>query len=222
MRLIHKLFILFSLTSLFAALAMAGALAWNLNRGFSQYLAASDAEMLENFAGKLEDSLNKELLGDGTVPNSEMIRVTIDQLAREGSIADLPRRPASELPRTVERPANQGAAKARRGRPPGGFGSRLRVIDAQGQPVFGPPPAPAHIEVTSASRQIAVDGKLIATAKLLPRGPISQSTDQIFLRNQYVGGAIVTAALLVLSGLIAWGLARAGVDMASEFRHVTS
>ncbi len=223
MRLFHKLFLLVSMTAMVSALAIAGVLAWNLGRGFSEYLDARDAEMLEGFATEFEGRLNALAATQRKNPDSEMLERTVRQMAQNGQIGELPPRPPPRHLFSTEAP--DGAAQQNRrekGPPPDAFGSRLRLIDINGQQFFGPLSGPLRREIGAVSRPISFQGKIVATAKLLPRGPAPRSIDARFLRSQYIGVAAVTVLLLLLSALFALFLARAGARKISAVRTTTN
>lgn len=221
MRLFHKLFLMFSLMAMVAALAMAGVLAWNLGRGFTDYLDARDSEMLAAFGAELETYLTQSRAADAAAPTSAEIQAAVLQMAASGQIRELPPRTASKPPVQSGIGPSPDSRPNKRGPPPVAFGRRLRVFGTDGELLFGPARAPDHLEAASAERSIDLDGTPVASIKLLPRGPAPRSTDTVFLRGQYVGMGLVTALLLVLSGISAWFLARAVTGRVQAFRQTT-
>ncbi len=222
MRLFHKLFLLVSMTAMLSALAISGVLAWNLGRGFSEYLDARDAEMLEGFSAEFEDRLSTSAVMQGEFAGSETLERTIRQMAGNGRIDQLPPRAPPKLSYSTRGPDGEGRqGRRQKGPPPEAFGSRLRLFDAEGRQIFGPSPGPPHREIGALSRPITFRGKIVATARLLPRGPAPRAIDARFLRSQYVGVAVVTTLLLLLSALAALFLARAGVRQISAVQATT-
>ena len=205
-----------------AALAMAAVMAWNLDRGFSTYLDARDAQLLDDFVADLEARLLSSGTLRGEVPSPQSVALAVREIANDGGISDLPRRPPARL--GPDRPAKRGAnpPRGRRGPPPPTFGHRLRISDMQGQLLFGPPSASDKIMKNSISRNVSYAGDAVATASLLPRGPTPSAIDTRFLRNQYIAMAGVTAFLLIGSGLSAWLFARAGARTIAAFQRATS
>lgn len=74
MRLFYKLILLVSMTAMVSALAIAGVLAWNLGRGFSEYPYACDAAMLEGFVIEFEGRLNALAATQGKTQVAKYLR----------------------------------------------------------------------------------------------------------------------------------------------------
>lgn len=212
MRIFQKLFLLLSLTAIVSALAVAGVLTWNLDRGFGDYLDARDVENMDSFVTDFEEFLaerNSEVIAAAP---GEVLRSSMQLMARNGRLRGLnPNLPSPQMDGAGDGRIADPPDTGRMGPPPGAFGLRLRVYDNQERLVFGPRPGPAAVEANSLERPIRFDGNIIGTARLLPRGAVPRSVDERFLRSQYTGAIIVIGLLLAASAVFAWFIATAGV-----------
>ena len=132
MRLFHKLFLLFSLTAMVSALAIAGVLTWNLKRGFVEYLNARDAEMLVGFATDFESYLNSPNAPRDSLPTRQRLEQAVAEMERDGRLPELPPHLKRSPPPAAE--TEPGIAKRgpdMKGPPPDGFGPRLRGVRRQ-------------------------------------------------------------------------------------------
>lgn len=231
LRLFHKLFFLIGLTALVASLAMASVLSLNLSRGFADYLAARDAEILDGFVATISTELaNEENLSALRQGNLNLQDVFQD-LTRTGQVRGFQPRPrgtvANMRPNDGGRPRRPMRAHSGEVNPPppppppGAFGPRLLLFDANGVQVAGPRPPQNERRVNMVERPITVEGILAGTARLLPRGPSPNNVDARFLRSQYIGSAVLTAALLILAGIAALLLARSGTKRLSDMQIAT-
>ena len=222
MRLFHKLFLLFSLTAVVSALAVAGVLAWNLDRGFGDYLDARDAETMDSFVTDFQALLADRETKPVTESSADILRSAMQQMAREGRLRGLgPNIPLAQLDGAGNGPVPDPPDTGRRGPPPGAFGLRLRMYDNQDRLVFGPRPGPPALEATGLTQAIEYQGEVIGTARLLPRAAVPRSVDERFLRSQYTGAFIVIGLLLLASGVFAWFIASAGVRRITTVQHTT-
>lgn len=230
LRLFHKLFFLIGLTALVASLAMAGVLSLNLSRGFADYLAARDAEILDGFVATISTELANEENLPALRRGNLNLRGVLQDLARTGQVRGFQPRPRSAGPNMPpndrgrpRRPmrAPSGEVNPPPPPPPGAFGPRLLLFDANGVQVAGPRPPQDERRVNMAERPIMVEGILAGTARLLPRGPSPNNVDARFLRSQYIGSAVLTAALLILAGIAALLLARSGTKRLSDMQIAT-
>ena len=229
MRLVYKLFLLISLSAMLSAMAVAGVLAWNLDRGFTAYLDARDEEQFDEFVARFETRLGEIAHPREGGGNAALIQTTMEQLARDGLIRPPPpdgRRRfsgSSDGPGSFPRPDRasgrwQGGLRP----PPDAFDRRLRILDDSGQTLFGRPPVSENVGASGLSWPIERDGMRVATVELLPRGPSPRAIDANFLRSQYIGLFAVTLVMLVLSALAAYLLARVGVRRISALDDVTN
>ncbi|NCP24475.1 MAG: HAMP domain-containing protein [Erythrobacter sp.] len=222
MRIFHKLFLLLSLTAMVSALSVAGVLAWNLDRGFGDYLDARDVETMDSFVADFEVFLAERDAIVVAADSDEFLRSSIQQMARAGRLRGLnPNFPSSQMDGAGDGPVPDRPDTGRRGPPPGAFGLRLRVYDDQDRLVFGPRPGPASLEANSLERPIRFDGENIGTARLLPRAAVPRAVDERFLRSQFMGALIVISLLLVGSAVFAWLIASAGVRRITSVQYAT-
>ena len=222
MRIFQKLFLLLSLTAIGSALAVAGVLTWNLDRGFSEYLDARDGELLDSFVTDIEATLATQSDSSSPMQSSLALQKSVELMARQGRIRELP--PGPPPWKLEDQRENENGVTHRRGPPgppPDEFGKRLRVFDSSGNILFGPPLASRHLEVGAKSRTILADGKTIGTVRLLPRGPTPRTIDARFIRSQYTGIAIAIVALIVLSALFSWLIAKAGARRIDDLKRTT-
>lgn len=223
LRLFHKLFLLVAVTALVASLAMATVMAWNLNRGFADYLEARDAETIDAYVSLISQKLQEQ----GGVSALKTGKITLESLhgdlVRESFIADFgagrrrPDRPLRPFPRDVmDRPP----PPPRSGGPPGFIAPRLLLFDASGEQIAGPPPPLADGPKMTA-RVISLNGQTVGTAKIIPHAPTPGGVDARFLRSQYINAALLVVALMIFAALAAWGFARAGTRRLANMEAAT-
>jgi two-component system sensor histidine kinase BaeS len=216
LKLFHKLFLLVAVTALVASLAMATVMAWNLSRGFADYLDARDAETIDAYVSLLSQKLEER----GGVAALKAGQVTLknlhEDLIRDSFIAGgapdfraggrWPDRPPLRYPRNrmdqLPPPLNSGG-------PPIFIAPRMLVFDASGTQIAGPPPPPEDGPQMTV-RRIRLNGETIGSAKIIPHAPAPDGVDTRFLRSQYISAALLVAALMIFAALAAWGFARAG------------
>jgi len=227
LKLFHKLFLLVAVTALLASLAMATVMAWNLNRGFADYLDARDAEMLDTYVNMISQELEEQ----GGIEAMEAGRITLESLhakmVREGLVPD--RAPdlnrASPPPRwPINPPDGDGLNRRRlppRGTiPPNFMAPRLLLFDTGGEQIAGRP-VPEGDGPEMMTRVVAINGTNIGTAKIIPHRPTPRGVDARFLRSQYVNAALLVVALMVFAALAAWGFARAGTRRLANMEAAT-
>jgi two-component system sensor histidine kinase BaeS len=211
-RLFTVTFIGLALSTLLGALAMAAVLSLNLTRGFNDYLAARDREFVERAADILIAAARTHLAE--RQPNQP-----------PPDLASLLRDPRLDLP----------PFRADQGKPPEMFPgqqahlpppelviTRLIVMDARGRRLAGPflPPArlmPANI----IRRDLVVDGEMLGTLLVLPRGPVPSGVDTNFLHSQHRRAALLVLLLGLFSLLPATLIARRGSGLVRNIRSAT-
>jgi two-component system, OmpR family, sensor histidine kinase BaeS len=202
LRVVHTLSLLLLSAVLLAVMAMAAVTAWNLRKGFADYLAARDIERLEQFADLVAQAAEQAGGAEALLQQRLSMRELLDRFAqRQG----LPRRP---LPGGDGQPAAPGNASPS-GPPPGGaegFGPRVVVVGLDGQPLLGRP-LPRDGSATI-DRPIRLNGEVIALARLPLRAQAPDAVDTRFLRQQYLGIAAVAVGLVLLALASAWWVAR--------------
>ena len=213
----QALALMFSAQVAITVLAMAGVMALSLQNGFSDYLRARDAQMLDAFAGVCERTLAEQ---GGTIalrPGAVDMRRLLDRFAVEEGVAPGPPPPGEGPPRRpppgfppppgagppgfpppgFDRPPPRGA-----GPPPpapDGFGPRLSLFLPDGTWAAG---LHAARQAGAMRRELRVDGAVVAVAVLAP-APAPAGVDAAFLRGQYL--RIAVAASFLLSAAIAAG-----------------
>jgi|GEM_PF-611840 len=223
LRLFHKLFLLVAVTALVASLAMATVMAWNLNRGFADYLEARDTETIDAYVGLISQKLEEQ----GGVNALETGKITLKglhgDLIRENFIADFSagrRRPDRSLRPFPREAMDQPPPPPRSGGPPRFIAPRLLLFDASGEQIAGPPPPSADGPKMTA-RVISLNGQTIGTAKIIPHAPTPGGVDARFLRSQYINAALLVVALMIFAALAAWGFARAGTRRLANMEAAT-
>lgn len=204
LRLVHTLSLLLLGLILAAVVAFGGMLAWNLRSGFNDYMAARDAERLEQFtaliAERLQGSGELEALRNGQLD----LRDLLDEFAQRQGLAARPPLagpPGSgppSLPIGLYRPPPEGLPPGPPPVPPGPepFGARVGVYTADGRWVLGVPVD--SNSGTAIERPVTVDGHKVAWVRMRPTALVADAVEAAFLRRQYVGIAVIAAVLLAL------------------------
>ncbi len=176
---------------------------WSFNRGFVQYVNTLEQERLENLAGELQqayaESGSWEFLRHDPVA---WLRLMVRTLPP--GLVDARR--LGRLERRLERRAERGESVPSREPPPDlaqKFEMRVLLLDADRQPVFGPP-APPGI----ALRPLQEEGKIIGYLGLVPRHGLGDAHQLRFVRQQKLALVLVAVVMLLVSALIALPLAK--------------
>jgi two-component system, OmpR family, sensor histidine kinase BaeS len=208
-RLAHSLSALLVATTLLTVAAMGGLVAWNLNRGFSDYLQARESDRLRRFAEVLESSLAGMDTAQGVHWPREFHRALRIYGQREMAGAGGPRLDG-ELAGQPPRPHRVGPGEAGYDRPlpggPEGFGARMSLVAPDGRSLAARPPAPgvAFMEVP-----IRVQGQTLALARLRKPTAVPDAVDAEFVTRQYAGIGVGAGLLLLLAGVAGhWAAAR--------------
>ncbi|OYY89394.1 MAG: hypothetical protein B7Y45_12340 [Sphingomonas sp. 28-66-16] len=201
-------------TSLIGAIAMAGALSINLKQGFNAYLEARDRERLEGAVAAVIDAVDR-----GGGPDA-IDRGTLDLALAVKRAVRVPLRLPPPPPRDDAAP---GAGPPPRSfGPPERFEARLILLDRAGRALFGPPLPPRDRWPPHILRHdLVIGGKRIGALVLLPRSPAPRSIDARFLASQYRTAGFMVLALMLLSLLPAWIVARAGARMVAAIKAST-
>lgn len=194
-RLAHSLTLLLVGFTLLAVLAMGALVAWNLQRGFDDYLQARDTHRLNRFTEALQLQLD-------SISPEEPIR-----WPRELQLA-LRAFGASEWSGSVVRPRPPPGppGDSRDGRPgaiaplpggPEGFGGRMALVSPQGQALAGRPMADgtAYLEAS-----LLRAGEVVALARLRKPAAAPDAVDASFIARQYLGIGSVALLLVLLAG----------------------
>jgi two-component system, OmpR family, sensor histidine kinase BaeS len=212
-RLFHKLFLIIAATALLSALAMAAVLSLTLSRGFGDYLQSRDGEQLDAFAAAAAMEISEQHL-----PLAAVVPGALARDAVEGGGLPPPPRDWNDTDRGPERgPEGGGPPRP----PPESFSARLILLDASGRQIYGPPPPPEPDAPVMQMRPIHVDGNVVGTAALVPRGPAPFGVEARFLQSQYRAAVVLTLALLALAAMVAAWVARLGVRRFDRMALVT-
>jgi two-component system, OmpR family, sensor histidine kinase BaeS len=204
-RLAHSLSALLVATTLLTVLAMGGLVAWNLKRGFSDYLDARELDRLKRFAEVLEGRLaGAGALQDVSWPRELRWALRTygqSELAGAAGHWPVPRAGrASEARPPGPHIADPGGDAGERPLPggPDGFGARMSLVSPDGQPLAARPPAPgaAFLEWP-----IRADGQTVALARLRKPTAAPDALDASFVARQYTGIWIAACVLLLVAGL---------------------
>ncbi len=215
LRLVHTLSLWLLGAVGLAVAAMGLLMAWNLGNGFADFVAAREAERLDQFA--LVVAQNIETAGgiDALRTRRGSMRELLDAFAlREGHVRPAPRDEPPGEPSAFGPPPRPGPGPwpgppDRGGQPPpradpGAFGERVTLVRPDGSPLMGRPLPPGpYVE-----RPVIVQGQTVAVARMLPLPKTLNDVDALFLRRQYQGIAIVAGTLVLLALFGAWWLAR--------------
>ena len=195
MRLVHQLSLTLLGTTVLAVLAMGGFSALHLREGFSDYLRAQDERRLQSFAGIARAAIEQHGL-EGLARNPRLLRAP----AQVGG-------PPPERPRADPPPGP--------GRPPGRPGEPdpeqqmaqrgLSLVASDGELIWGRPPPPDRRPLEAAVR---LDGRTVATARLVPRPEGPEGLDLRFLQRQLGGLALVGLLVALVGAACAGWLAR--------------
>lgn len=197
LRLVHTLSLLLVAAVALAVAAMGGATAWNIERGFTDYLAARDLERLERFASIAARAIAEAGGASALDERRVSMRRLLDEFAEADGGARPPKPPPPEGrgPPKPPPPARDGVR----------FGERVAIYDLAGRPAIGRP-LPRAAGYIEAPVQVGAD--TIATVRLIPAANAPEGVDARFLRRQYVAIAVVAAALMLVALVLAWWVAR--------------
>jgi two-component system sensor histidine kinase BaeS len=206
LRLVHTLSLLLIGVIVAAVLAFGGMLAWNLRSGFNDYMAARDAERLEQFATLLAEHLQHaggmEAIQNGGIE----LRELLDEFAQSQGLAAHP--PMASSPRggpPMTGPPFPDGPPPSMGLQPGpppelpgpeGFGSRVAVYAPDGRLLLGVPLAANPTRALE--RPVKIRGNVVAWVRLRPIELVPDAVEAAFLHRQYLGIAMLAAALLTL------------------------
>ena len=220
-RLAHSLSLLLAGFTLVALTALAALAAWNLQRGFSDYLLAREQTRLEGLVQRLEAQLSGLPQGADIRWRQEWQIALRDFGASEG--ATPPGRPP---PPGLDADAPQSDARPLPGGPEG-FGARASLVSLQGERLAGRP-QPDGAEFFELP--VRANGATAALARLRKPARVPSSVEADFIARQYagiVGLAVVLMLLAAVAGHMAasrWvkpllAVRRATMDIANGARH---
>jgi two-component system, OmpR family, sensor histidine kinase BaeS len=207
LRLVHTLSLLLLAAVLLAVLAMGAVMAWNLRKGFADYLAARDAERLVQFADMVGE-LAEQAGGLAALQRQDQaMHRLLDQFAQRQGLV-LHQRIA--LTAGPDATAASQASRAMPAGPPSqgadGFGARVAIVGVNGQTLMGrhwPPQLGPFSD-----RPIHVKGAVVALARLRAASRMPDGVESRFLQSQYLGILSVATVLFLMAMGSAWYIAR--------------
>ncbi|CAN5304871.1 ATP-binding protein [soil metagenome] len=202
-RLVHQLSLLLLATVVLAVAAMAAVVAWNLRAGFSDYLRAQDAQMLDRLVVLAERDLAQ---GGGPSDDGQgwgpVLRNWLDEMAEANG--------AIRAPRFARPPPQPGFDRPPRPPPPpplgppadpSNFGPRLVLLDAAArQPLAG---RAETLREPGLLRAVKRDAVTLLHLRLAERAGPAEGVDAAFLQRQYGGLAVVAGVVIALALLAA-------------------
>ena len=205
-RLVHQLSLLLLATVVLAVAAMAAVVTWNLRAGFSDYLRAQDAQMLDRMLVLAERDL-----AQGGGPSNDgrgwgpVLRTWLDEMAeangavrRREFARPPPRRGLDQPPRPPPPPQPPGFGPPA---DPSNFGPRLLLLDAAArQPLAG---RAETLSQPGQLRAVKRDGVTLVHLRLAERAGPAEGVDAAFLQRQYGGLSVVAAVVIALALLAA-------------------
>lgn len=212
-----------------------GTMAWitsvNLQRGFVAYLNQMQTRDLEQLstlvAQRYREEGNLEWLRHRPRAIGDLMRQMTPQLQTEGGTPPRRRRPPPDRvdarpdDRPNDRPNDRPDEPRERpgARDPMGIAPRVSMVDAAGEPLFGPPETLPTID-----QPVIVDGVTVATIRLRPlvQAGGADASATVFLRQQVRDMVLVACALVLVSILLAVWLARHLLRPVAALRDVTA
>jgi two-component system sensor histidine kinase BaeS len=206
-----------------------GTMAWvtssNLQRGFVAYLNRMQAQDLEQVSQLLALRYRQEGDFEWLRGDQRAMREVLGQLNPQIQAEGGPQRRRPPRPRDdgFGPPGRRDGPPPEAMAPPGardpmGIGARLSVFDGEGRALVGPSDVPSGIE-----RPIIVDGKSVGMVRLRPlRQAGADPSASGFLREQVRDIVIVAAAMVLVSVLLAFWLARNLLRPVAALREVTA
>ena len=205
-RLVHQLSLLLLATVVLAVVAMSAVVAWNLRAGFSDYLRAQDAQMLDRLRVLAERDL-----AQGGGPGADgrgwgpVLHGWLDEMAEANGENGAMRGPGldpSRPPFAVNRlPPPPAPPPLRLPADPSNFGPRLLLLDAAArQPLAG---RAETLSQPGQLRAVKRDGMTLVHLRLAERAGPVEGVDAAFLQRQYAGLAAVAAVVIALALLAA-------------------
>lgn len=200
LRLAYTLALVLLLAVFAAVVAMGAVTTWNLKNGFSDYLAARDAERLDQFAALASAAADEAGGLQAIRDRSPHMRELLDRYAQSQGLRRRPLRPPNSAAGADAPPAGPPMG------PADGFASRLAIVGLDGQAVFDRPSLQSAEKYLD--RPIRVQGQTVAWARLRLSNTKIDSVDARFLRTQYVGLGVVATLLMLLALASAWWVSR--------------
>lgn len=240
-RLAHSLSLLLLGAVLLSVAAMGAVVTWNLRNGFSDYLQARDAELLERVA-RVIGARAEEVGGMAALRASG---TNLQELLQEAGASDLrgalrprppprradpppppppddidPLRSSGPYPEPTDADPRPDPQAPPQPRGPDAFPMRVAVYRLDAGLWFGRPLP--HARSAMMERPVVVAGQTVAYVRLAPGQPIPDAVDLRFLARQYRGIAWVSAGLICIALFIALWLARKLVQPLTAIQSATT
>jgi two-component system sensor histidine kinase BaeS len=194
-RLAHSLTLLLVGFTLLTVLAMGALVAWNLQRGFDDYLQARETSRLTRFAEVLQMQLDSTSLVEAIHWPREL-QLALRAFGASEWSASAGRLHPSPDPLAGKHDGPPGAKAPLPGGPEG-FGGRMALYSPEGLRLAGRPMAEG---ATYLEARILREGQLIALARLRKPAAAPDVVDASFIARQHVGIGGVALLLLLLAG----------------------
>ncbi len=209
LRLSIVVFLAFGLMSLIGALAMATGLSLSLRQGFNHYLQERDTDKLNGLIKQIDLEVQKLEAAQELKYGNDMLMGLVWTLA-----------PPTPPPQLLGQPV---AGPGVRPMAPEMFEARLVVFDPSGKKLFGPPLPPASILSSDriVSRDVVISGRKIGSIMVLPRALTPAGVNAEFLASQYRFGGFLILALLLISLIPAWLIARTAEKLVHGVKEAT-
>ena len=191
-----RLFLILLSANAVLALLSYAIVSWSFERGFLDYINRAERERLAPLIQTLADGHAEHggwqwLAGDHRQWRRLLRRFVFER----------PKLPAGDGAQQG-RPPQSGSGDARRRPPPLGFDVRLTLLDAQRNRVIG-----RRGQGEPILKPIARDNRVVGYLAITPRRQLLESVEQVFARQQDRNFAIIAAGMVLMSGLLAIGIA---------------
>ena len=195
-RLAHSLSLLLVGISLLTIVTMGSLVAWNLQRGFNDYLQAREAHRLNRFAERLQAQLD----------NASPLESVRWQRALNGALRDFGTSEwsGSAPPHLQPLPPDNKRENAPGGHPPlpggpEGFGGRMALYSPEGVLLAGRLMTTRDAYLEAPVRR---DGQVVALARLRKPEAAPDAVDTSFIARQHIGIGGVALLLIVVAGVL--------------------
>lgn len=191
-----------------SVLVLGGFTSWHLSQGFTAYLQARDVERLDKFVVLVAQRFAENAGAPGSEPQAPDMPALLRELAINEGIRTPPPPERPTQPTFLDAPPDSEDAPPRPPPPRGGdgFGHRVALAWPDGRHWAGPPISQGDPGVIE--RPVNVREKTVALVRLRPMAPASDAIEAQFLRQQFLGIAVVVTGLFVLALIAAVWLAR--------------
>lgn len=210
----HKLFLVILTASGLAVVSSALIMQWSLNRGFIKFISAMEESGISRLAISIEKSYGTEQSWEFLQRDPARWRQLV-----AAALPEAPPPPPAEGMPDRQRPVNVSVDKPRP-MPPHlalHFDQRLFLLDANRKALVDHGAVPLDNAVTPLRYQ----GKTVGYLGLLPRTNTLDTPQRRFLHEQKSAFALVAAAVVLLSSILSFLLARRLVRPLNVLAHAT-